>query len=87
MAGVRLLCVLAGLLLELAADEQPEHHGHQDDHHDPADVLGEVNCQPISTHSTSPSSHTRFVEANWNASAEAAEAPFWKSDFPIAIAA
>ena len=30
-----------------------------------------VNCQPISTHSTSPSSQTRFVDANWNASAEA----------------
>ena len=36
-----------------------------------------VNCQPIRTHSTSPSSHTRFVEANWKASADAAEAPFW----------
>ncbi len=35
-----------------------------------------VNCQPISTQSTSPSSHTRFVEANWNASDEAADAPF-----------
>ena len=35
-----------------------------------------ANCQPISTHSTSPSSHTRFVEANWKASALAAEAPF-----------
>jgi hypothetical protein len=33
-----------------------------------------VNCQPISTHRTSPSSHTRLVEANWKASAEAAEA-------------
>ena len=28
-----------------------------------------VNCQPIRTHSTSPSSQTRFVEANWKASA------------------
>src|SRR4051812_37878856 len=46
-----------------------------------------VNCHPISTHSTSPSSHTRFVEANWNASADAAEAPFWNSDLAIAIAA
>ena len=36
-----------------------------------------VNCQPIRTHRTRPSSHTRFVEANWNASADAAEAPFW----------
>jgi hypothetical protein len=35
-----------------------------------------VNCQPISTHSTRPSSHTRFGEANWNASDDAAEAPF-----------
>ena len=29
-----------------------------------------VNCQPISTHSTRPSSHTRLVEANWKASAD-----------------
>ena len=28
-----------------------------------------VNCQPIRTHSTRPSSQTRFVEANWKASA------------------
>src|SRR3954454_5610857 len=46
-----------------------------------------VNCQPISTHSTSPSSQTRLVEANWKASDAAADAPFWKSDFAIAIAA
>jgi hypothetical protein len=41
----------------------------------------------MSTQSTSPSSHTRFVEANWNASAVAADAPFWNSDLAIAIAA
>ncbi len=46
-----------------------------------------VNCQPISTQSTSPSSQTRLVEANWKASAEAAEAPFWKRLLAIAIAA
>ncbi len=46
-----------------------------------------VNCQPISTHSTRPSSHTRLVEANWKARAEAAEAPFWKRLLAIAIAA
>ena len=46
-----------------------------------------VNCQPIRTHRTRPSSQTRFVEANWNASAEAAEAPFWNRLFAIAIAA
>jgi len=46
-----------------------------------------VNCQPISSQSTIPSSKTRFVEANWKASVDAAEAPFWKSDFAIAIAA
>src|SRR4051812_23590437 len=46
-----------------------------------------VNCQPMSTQSTSPSSHTRLVEANWNASADAADAPFRKSDLAIAIAA
>ena len=53
----------------------------------PPTYSASVNCQPISTHSTSPSSHTRFVEANWNASALAADAPFWNSDLPIAIAA
>jgi hypothetical protein len=28
-----------------------------------------------------------LVEANWNASADVADAPFWKSDFAIATAA
>src|SRR4051812_8820845 len=46
-----------------------------------------VNCQPSSTHSTRPSSHTRLVEANWKANAEAAEAPFWNSDLAMAMAA
>ena len=46
-----------------------------------------VNCQPMSTHSTRPSSQTRFVEANWKASAETAEAPFWNRLLAIAIAA
>ena len=35
-----------------------------------------VNCQPSRTQRTSPSSQTRFVEANWKASAATAEAPF-----------
>ena len=46
-----------------------------------------VNCHPISTHGTTPSSHTRFVEANWKASALAALAPLVNSDFAIATAA
>ena len=46
-----------------------------------------VNCQPIRTHRTRPSSHTRLVEANWKASADVAEAPFWKRLFAIAMAA
>ena len=46
-----------------------------------------VNCQPMRTHSTRPSSHTRLVEANWKASADATEAPFWKRLFAIAMAA
>src|SRR3954447_24228379 len=46
-----------------------------------------VNCQPISTQSTSPSSQTRLVDANWKASADAAEAPFWNSDLAMASAA
>jgi len=46
-----------------------------------------ANCQPMRIHSTRPSSHTRFVDANWKASADAADAPFWKSDLAIATAA
>src|SRR4051812_10625798 len=46
-----------------------------------------ANCQPSSTHSTSPSSHTRLVDANWKASAVDADAPFWNSDLAMAIAA
>ena len=46
-----------------------------------------VNCHPIKTHSTSPSSHTRLVDANWNANAAVADAPFWKRLLAIAIAA
>ena len=46
-----------------------------------------VNCQPISTHSTRPSSHTRLVDANWNAIAADADAPFWNRLLAIAIAA
>src|SRR4051794_35313196 len=46
-----------------------------------------ANCQPMSTHSTSPSSHTRFVEANWNASDDVVDAPFWKRLLAMAMAA
>ncbi len=53
----------------------------------PPTYSASVNCHPISTQRTRPSSQTRFVDANWNASADAAEAPFWKSDLAIAIAA
>ena len=53
----------------------------------PPTYSARVNCQPISTQRTSPSSQTRFVEANWKASAEMADAPFWNSDFAIATAA
>src|SRR5204863_1433192 len=53
----------------------------------PPTYSASVNCQPISTQRTSPSSQTRFVEANWKASADAAPAPFWNSDLAIATAA
>ena len=46
-----------------------------------------VNCHPMSTHMITPSSTTRLVEANWKASALAAEAPFWNSDLAMATAA
>jgi hypothetical protein len=53
----------------------------------PPTYSASANCQPTSTQSTRPSSHTRFVEANWNASADAADAPFSNSDFAMATAA
>src|SRR4051794_20289800 len=53
----------------------------------PPTYSASANCQPISTQRTSPSSHTRLVEANWKESAVAAEAPLANSDLPIAIAA
>src|SRR5436190_597521 len=46
-----------------------------------------VNCQPISTQRTKPSSQTRLVDANWKARAVTAEAPLANSDLAIAIAA
>ena len=53
----------------------------------PPKYSASVNCHPMRTQSTSPSSQTRLVEANWKARAETAEAPFWNSDLAIAIAA
>jgi len=53
----------------------------------PPTYSASANCHPISTQSTRPSSQTKLVEANWKASAVVAEAPFWKSDLAIAIAA
>src|ERR1035437_3831139 len=53
----------------------------------PPTYSASVNCQPIKTQSTRPSSQTRFVDANWNESAVVSDAPFWKRDFAIAIAA
>ena len=46
-----------------------------------------MNCQPMKIQMTIPSSKTRFVDANWNAIAEAKLAPFANIDFAIAIAA
>ena len=88
VAGLRLLGVLARLLLQPRGDEAAQQHRHQHDQDQiPPTYSASVNCQPISTQSTSPSSQTRLVEANWKASAVTAEAPFWKSDLAIAIAA
>ena len=86
MAAVGLRACRVHLLLS-ARNEQTQRHHHQRDHHDPAEVLGERELPPESTQSTSPSSQTRFVEANWNASAQAALAPFWNRDLAIATAA
>ncbi len=46
-----------------------------------------VNCHPISTASTMPSSITRLVEANMKTMADMKSAPFWKRDLAIAAAA
>ena len=46
-----------------------------------------ANCQPISSHSTMPSSSTRFVEANMNACAAVKSAPRENSVFASAEAA
>ena len=46
-----------------------------------------ANCQPISTSNTTPSSTTRFVDANMKIIAVVKSAPFWNSDFAIAVAA
>ena len=46
-----------------------------------------TNCQPINTASTTPSSTTRFVEANMNTIDATKSAPFWNSDRAVADAA
>jgi hypothetical protein len=46
-----------------------------------------VNSGPRKIHSTIPSSKTRLVEANMNASAAGSPAPFWNVLLAIAIAA
>jgi hypothetical protein len=46
-----------------------------------------ANRQPSSTMSTTPSSMTRFVEANMKIIDVVKSAPFWDSDFAIAVAA
>ena len=46
-----------------------------------------ANCQPMRITSTTPSSTTRFVEANMKTMAEMKSAPFWNSDLAIAVAA
>jgi len=76
MSGLGLLGVLARLLLDLTADEQPSMTVIRTIITIPPTYSASVNCQPISSHKTTPSSHTRLVEANWKASALAALAPF-----------
>src|SRR5262245_54690248 len=46
-----------------------------------------VNCQPINSHRITPSSITRFVEANWNAMAAVKFAPLRKIERASATAA
>jgi hypothetical protein len=46
-----------------------------------------TNCQPIKTARTTPSSTTRFVEANMNTIEETKSAPFWNSDLAVEEAA
>ena len=46
-----------------------------------------ANCQPMRMINTTPSSITRFVEANMKTIAVRKSAPFWNSDLAIADAA
>ena len=87
VALLRLLGVFARLLLQPRRDEARSSTAISAIMMIPPTYSARANCQPIRTQSTSPSSQTRLVEANWKASAVAAEAPFWKSDLAIAIAA
>ena len=68
-------------------DQPGQGQAEQGDHDGPADELGQVNCQPISSHSTMPSSATRLVEANMNTIAAVKSAPRWNSDLASALAA
>jgi len=88
VAGVRALGVLARVLLEAALTQtDAAARPSRTIRISPPMNSAAANCQPIRTQSTIPSSNTRFVEANWKASAEAADAPFWKRLLAIAIAA
>jgi hypothetical protein len=70
-----------------AAHEQANESPGDDNQDDPAAELGEREAPAEEDPQTMPSSKTRFVEANWKASAVCRLAPFWKSDFAIATAA
>ena len=85
--GLRFDRMRARVLLEPSGDEEPNRGPHEHDEDDAADELGERELPPQEIDITIPSSKTRFVEANWNAIAAAKLAPFWNSDFAIAIAA
>jgi hypothetical protein len=87
VAGVRVRCVLAAPASRRGETNSRNSRVMAAIMSSPPANSASANCQPIRIHRTSPSSHTRFVEANWNASALAAEAPFWNSDLAIATAA
>ena len=85
--AVGLQGVLARLLLQTRRHEHAQQSGHDRDQHQPADELGERELPAEQHPDHDPELEHQIGRANWNASAEAALAPFWKRLLAIAIAA
>ena len=87
VAGVGLLGVLAGLLLEALGDEQPQQHGHDDDQHEPADELGERELPADQHPHHDPKLEHEVRRGELERQRGRRAAPFWNRLLAIAIAA